>query len=607
MTKEIGDKKLITTWAHDGTKIDPPSEKKETGWLLGEQPPREWMNFLQNESPKKLNYLLREGIPEWDHETPYVESNFVKHSDTVWKALATNTNSEPSFNNTDWQRYPDFSLNKWNVSVNYTPNDFVVHDFSIWRCVLGNTASEPEVGNTDWQQYPAFSINQWESTQEYFPDQLVFFSDLIFKSRTTNTNSIPIDNPDDWEIYPDFSLNSWDSGKTYAVNDFVFHEGTIYKCLVINNNSTPSLSNANWQRYPNFSLNEWDSETSYEIDQFVFFEGALYRALTANNNTEPDSNPSDWAIFSGTSEDTPNTLVERDSDGQAKFGTPTHEQHVIRAIDHYGPPTTLTASDLSNLGFVDFFELTPSMGQYIKLDFGSSGREPGGLGTSCPIGWTVTLEVVRTEPLTGTSISDSLGNSITFSHRSIGSVGGFGILDNTLYTWIDNGNIRRTYRAYPNASDSFSNAMCLKEVLTYQFVGDVGGQPTWMLRELPKSKRYTRGTHGGRDAHAELHPDGFVDFSQRYTPTTGSTARQDILFSMAHFAGGNWSGGFQPPMSSFMYLNQASGFAAAVKDEIRHMVWGWNVDIAGWSITPFVAIGGFRAYLFSAKGRWKPV
>ena len=52
MTKQIGTSTLIDTWAATGSIAEPTLTKKDQGWQLGEQPPHEWMNFLQNQVGK---------------------------------------------------------------------------------------------------------------------------------------------------------------------------------------------------------------------------------------------------------------------------------------------------------------------------------------------------------------------------------------------------------------------------------------------------------------------------------------------------------------------------------------------------------------------------
>lgn len=104
MAQEIGDNSLIDTWASGGTIVEPDSTKKNTGWVLGEKPPHEFMNFLQSEFGKQINYLMRSGVPAHNIATPYLAGNMATQSGSLWVALADNTNSVPSDGNTNWRR-----------------------------------------------------------------------------------------------------------------------------------------------------------------------------------------------------------------------------------------------------------------------------------------------------------------------------------------------------------------------------------------------------------------------------------------------------------------------------------------------------------------------
>ena len=103
MTKQVGDSQLIDTWAATGTIVDPDVTKKDEGWQLGEQPPHEWMNWLQNTFGQKLNHMLKNGVPDWNADTEYTDG-VVRHDGSVWLAVETNTNSEPSAINANWLR-----------------------------------------------------------------------------------------------------------------------------------------------------------------------------------------------------------------------------------------------------------------------------------------------------------------------------------------------------------------------------------------------------------------------------------------------------------------------------------------------------------------------
>ena len=104
MAQEIGDNGLIDTWASGGTIVEPDSTKKNTGWTLGEKPPHEFMNFLQSEFGKQINYLMRSGVPAHNIATPYLAGNLATQSGALWVALANNSNSVPSDGNTNWRK-----------------------------------------------------------------------------------------------------------------------------------------------------------------------------------------------------------------------------------------------------------------------------------------------------------------------------------------------------------------------------------------------------------------------------------------------------------------------------------------------------------------------
>lgn len=106
MAKEIGTNDLIDTWASGGIIIAPGAGKVDDGWEFEEQPPHEFMNWLQNGFGRQINYLMRSGVPEWNAATDYAVGSYVSLDGKLWGALTVNTNSEPSAGNTGWQAVP---------------------------------------------------------------------------------------------------------------------------------------------------------------------------------------------------------------------------------------------------------------------------------------------------------------------------------------------------------------------------------------------------------------------------------------------------------------------------------------------------------------------
>lgn len=121
MAQEIGTKGLMETWASGGTVTAPSVAKVDAGWQFEEQPPHEYMNWVHNSIQKKVNYLMRSGIPEWDTATPYQIGDVVQWDGFIWTAVAANTGSTPAEANTNWNsnllddRY--YRKDEWSIAV----------------------------------------------------------------------------------------------------------------------------------------------------------------------------------------------------------------------------------------------------------------------------------------------------------------------------------------------------------------------------------------------------------------------------------------------------------------------------------------------------------
>ena len=104
MAQDIGNSNLLEVWASSGAVVEPDISKVEEGWQLGEQPPHEFMNWLQNTFGEKLNHVLSNGTPQWNSSTSYGAGSTVQRTGSVWMAMQPNSNSEPAAGNTNWSR-----------------------------------------------------------------------------------------------------------------------------------------------------------------------------------------------------------------------------------------------------------------------------------------------------------------------------------------------------------------------------------------------------------------------------------------------------------------------------------------------------------------------
>ena len=103
MAKLIGDSTLLELWGSVGTVLTPPNQKILAGWIKGDQPPYEWMNWFYNTFCGKLNHILTHGVPIWTEQTAYPSGAVVTYSGHVYIALTPNQNIEPVADSLTWK------------------------------------------------------------------------------------------------------------------------------------------------------------------------------------------------------------------------------------------------------------------------------------------------------------------------------------------------------------------------------------------------------------------------------------------------------------------------------------------------------------------------
>ncbi len=86
---------LLPVWGATGTKIQPDPTKVSVGWLLGEKPPYEYMNWWQSIVTDRLNSILQTGPAPWAATTSYAVNALVSRGGIIYRATTANTNSAP--------------------------------------------------------------------------------------------------------------------------------------------------------------------------------------------------------------------------------------------------------------------------------------------------------------------------------------------------------------------------------------------------------------------------------------------------------------------------------------------------------------------------------
>ncbi len=88
-------------WAEGGNQLEPSSEVQELGFVV-EKPPYEVVNWLHNKHDTAVAYLYQEGFADWDIETEYSNTSYVKYDGVVYRAKLQNTGKQPDTNPDNW-------------------------------------------------------------------------------------------------------------------------------------------------------------------------------------------------------------------------------------------------------------------------------------------------------------------------------------------------------------------------------------------------------------------------------------------------------------------------------------------------------------------------
>lgn len=94
------------TWASQGNRAEPTSDKQLEGWTQ-EIPPHEMENWVQYKQDLAIKYLYQEGIPDWDSSFEYNTTSYVKYDGIIYRlktgAEVPNTNKQPDVETTSWE------------------------------------------------------------------------------------------------------------------------------------------------------------------------------------------------------------------------------------------------------------------------------------------------------------------------------------------------------------------------------------------------------------------------------------------------------------------------------------------------------------------------
>lgn len=89
-------------WAEGGNQLEPASEVQELGFVV-EKPPYEVVNWLHNKHDTSVAYLYQEGFADWDIETEYSNTSYIKYDGVIYRAKLQNIGKQPDTNPDNWE------------------------------------------------------------------------------------------------------------------------------------------------------------------------------------------------------------------------------------------------------------------------------------------------------------------------------------------------------------------------------------------------------------------------------------------------------------------------------------------------------------------------
>jgi microcystin-dependent protein len=217
----------------------------------------------------------------WDSGTAYAANDVVTFENSLWVANTTNSNSQPTELNTDWDLLGlgDYFRGPWVTGTAYKRGHTVTYDGSVYRSknlsFTSTIAPPSDTGN--WDQLAA------KGEQGIQGDQGV----------QGNTGPPGLTHQ-----------GAYNSGTTYAINDAVTFRSKLWRRKTVGSGVTPSLTNSTeWELIAggfHYVGVDWATTTQYYFNDIVRYatNGNLYRVKNDHtSSTNPTVDTTNYEIF----------------------------------------------------------------------------------------------------------------------------------------------------------------------------------------------------------------------------------------------------------------------------------------------------------------------
>jgi hypothetical protein len=157
---------LSLIWSSAGDILKPSDSKIQQGWQA-EIPPRQWFNWLDNRQDQAIAHIAQHGIAVWSDSLEYqAGKSYVQGSDgLVYKALTTNTNTDPVGNVGDWESAFLSADQAVQVATAAQSRAMTANNVYLSPLQLANafTGTNQQIATNGFQKLPGGLIIQWGS------------------------------------------------------------------------------------------------------------------------------------------------------------------------------------------------------------------------------------------------------------------------------------------------------------------------------------------------------------------------------------------------------------------------------------------------------------
>lgn len=155
---------LSLIWSSAGDILKPSDSKIQQGWQA-EIPPRQWFNWLDNRQDQAIAHIAQHGIAAWSDTLEYqAGKSYVQGSDgLVYKAITTNTNTNPVGNVGDWESAFLSADQAVQVATAAQSRAMTANNVYLSPLQLANafTGTNQLLGDSGYQKLPGGVTIQW--------------------------------------------------------------------------------------------------------------------------------------------------------------------------------------------------------------------------------------------------------------------------------------------------------------------------------------------------------------------------------------------------------------------------------------------------------------